>query len=71
MPSDAAAAGQSEIGRFLGQGGFEFEFAAALGQGGFQLDFGGVDGLAGGGLFFFGQAPSCFISAVNLPFEPR
>ena len=55
MPSDAAAAGQGEIGRLLGQGGFEFELAAALGQRGFQLDLGGVDGLAGGGLLLLGQ----------------
>ena len=55
LAQGAAAAGQGEIGGFLGQGGLEFQFAAALGQGGFELDLGGVDGLAGGGLLFLGQ----------------
>src|ERR1035441_3694847 len=35
---DPAAPGQSEIRGLLGQGGFEFDLAAALGQGGFERD---------------------------------
>ena len=56
----AAAAGQGEIGRFLGQGGFEFEFAPAFGQGGFQFDLGGVDEFAGGGFLFLGKGAELF-----------
>ena len=45
LAEGAAAAGQSEIGRFLGQRGFQFEFCAALGQGGFEFHFGLIDEL--------------------------
>ena len=41
----AAASGQREIGRFLGQRGRQFEFGAAFGQRGFEFDLGGVDEL--------------------------
>src|ERR1035437_1582415 len=54
LADDSAAPGQSEIRGFLGQGGFEFELAAALGQGGFERDLGAVDGLACGGFLFLG-----------------
>ena len=56
----AAAAGQREIGRLLGQRGFEFEFGAALGERGFQFHLGLVDEFAGGGFFFLGQSAKLF-----------
>ena len=71
LPSGAAPAGQREIGRFLGQGGFEFEFGAALGQRGLQFDLAALTALPAAGFSSLGRVPSCFISAVNLPFEPR
>ena len=55
LADDAATPGQGEIRGLLGQGGFEFELAAALSQGSFELDLGAVDGLARGGFLFLGQ----------------
>ncbi len=55
-----AAAGRAEIGRFLGQRGFQFEFCAASSQRGFKFDLGGVDGLAGGGFLLLRQCAELF-----------
>ena len=56
----AAASGQGEIGRFLGQRGLEFEFGAAFGERGFEFDLGGVDEFAGGGLFLLRERAELF-----------
>ena len=56
----AAAAGQGEIGGFLGQGGLEFEFGAAFGKRGFEFGLGGVDEFAGGGFFLLGERAELF-----------
>ena len=56
----AAASGQREIGRFLGQRSRQFEFGAAFGQRGFEGDFGSVDGFAGSGLFLLRKRAELF-----------
>ena len=56
----AAAAGQGEIGWFLGQRGLEFEFGAAFGERGFEFNLDGVDEFAGGGFFLLRERAELF-----------
>src|SRR5262245_20073963 len=56
----ASAAWKSEIGWFLWEGSFQFQFGAAFCQGSLQLDFYLVDQFACAGPFFLRQRSELF-----------